>query len=56
MSMRGGIVEDISGGVDGAKPRFQLTRHVHRHEPQEGLISVGGGDNADGPQVESGER
>ena len=53
--VRGAVDEDI-GGVDPANPRFQLARPVHRHEPQEGVNRFGGGDKADGPQLEERQR
>ena len=42
------------GGVDHANPGFQLAQPVHRHDPQEGVNRFGGGDKADGPQLEGG--
>ena len=48
-------VDDVSGGVDDAKPKIQLACPVHGHDPPEGANPFGGGDKADGPQLEGGQ-
>ena len=48
-------VDEVNGGVDGANPRFQLARPVHRHDPQEGVNRFGGGDKVDDPQLGEGQ-
>ena len=44
-----GALDNLSGGVDPANPRFLLARPVHRHDPQEGVNHFGGGNKGDGP-------
>ena len=50
-----GAADEVSGGVGGANPRFQLSLPVHRHDSQEGVNRVGGGDKVDGPQLREGQ-
>ena len=50
-----GAADEVSGAVDGAYPRFQLARPVHRHDPQKGVDHFRGGDKADGPQLGEGQ-
>ena len=48
-------MEEVSGGVDGARPRLQLPRPVLRNDPQDGVNRFGRGAKADGPHLGEGQ-